>query len=114
MKQRRAVVATAIREFDSRHPLMVKSYMGRLDMMPPSRKAVFRIHRSYRMMGSRNVTRLISIPMAAERYNVSRKTIYQWIYLGKIPCIRLKGHRTMFDLEELERWEREAYRPVRA
>lgn len=50
---------------------------------------------------------LINIRMAAERYHVLPKTISQWVYLGKIPFIRIKGHRTMFDLEELERWEAE-------
>ena len=50
---------------------------------------------------------LLNRLMASERYHVSPNTISQWVYLGKIPYIRIKGHRVMFDLDELERWEKE-------
>ena len=55
----------------------------------------------------KKMKRLLNRLMVAERYNVSPKTISQWVYLGKIPYIRMKGHHVMFDLDELERWERE-------
>lgn len=50
---------------------------------------------------------LLNRRMASERYHVSPKTISQWVYLKKIPYIRIKGHRVMFDLDELEHWEEE-------
>ena len=61
----------------------------------------------------KKLKRLITIPMAAERYHVASKTISQWIYLKKIPYIRIRGHRTMLDLDELERWEREGFHDAR-
>ena len=49
----------------------------------------------------------------AHRYGVKPETVSQWVYLGKIPCIKIPGHRTMFDPEELEKWEREGFVNVR-
>ncbi len=48
--------------------------------------------------------RLLSVRQLAERLNVREGTIYMWVKLGKVPCLRL-GRRTIrFSENAIELW----------
>lgn len=49
------------------------------------------------------MTRLLSVPEAAELLNVAQITIYKWVSKKKIPFVKI-GSATRFRQEELEAW----------
>ena len=53
--------------------------------------------------------RFLNVAGVAERYGVSRKTIYNAIYSNRLPYIKKAGHRVMFSIADLEAWEEEGH-----
>lgn len=46
----------------------------------------------------------ISAKEVAEMFEVKVDTVYHWVLLNKIPCIRRRGIRTRFDAAAIEKW----------
>jgi excisionase family DNA binding protein len=49
------------------------------------------------------MNKLITVKELSEILSVKPKTIYQWVELGQIPCIKLNG-TVRFDLEDIKVW----------
>jgi excisionase family DNA binding protein len=47
--------------------------------------------------------RLLDIDQIVDRLNISKNTVYSWVYQKKIPYIKL-GRNVRFDPEKIERW----------
>lgn len=54
-------------------------------------------------------TKLLTADEVSQRLGVSRDTVYQWSYLGKLPKVKL-GRRLRFDSEVIERIAREGFK----
>lgn len=59
---------------------------------------------------SHNVDDLISVPDAAKRAGVARNTIHRAVKDGKIKGRKI-GRDWFVEVSDIERWQREAYRP---
>jgi len=55
------------------------------------------------MEGKGGVAMELKLKEVAELLNVSSKTVYRWVWDGKIPCYRI-NHQYRFDLEEIRDW----------
>ena len=47
----------------------------------------------------------LEVPDVAQMYHVEARTVYQWIYMDKIPYHKANG-RVLFDLDELKDWSK--------
>lgn len=48
----------------------------------------------------------LTVQDVAELYGYNQSTIYKWVRIGRIPCIRI--HRQIrFRLSDIEKWEEE-------
>lgn len=49
----------------------------------------------------------LTVPMVAKRYHVKPATVHWWTSMRRIPFVKIKGHRPLYRLSDLERWEQE-------
>ena len=55
----------------------------------------------------------LTVEELAERWRVSKQTIYNMKYNRLIPFVKITGHRTVYPLDEIERLEREGFHAER-
>ena len=51
----------------------------------------------------------LTVEELAQRWNVSRKTIYNLKYERLIPFVKIPGHRTAYPLDMIEELEKEGF-----
>lgn len=56
---------------------------------------------------------LLTAKEVSERYGVKVETVYVWTSTRKIPFIKIRGHRTMYPLDELLKEEEGGLRHIR-